>query len=413
MNIAIVGGGAAGFFLAITLKQLVPKTNVTIFEKNSKVLSKVAISGGGRCNLTNSFQEINDLSKAYPRGDKLLKKAFKVFSHIDAYQWFESNGVRLVTQDDHCVFPHSQESQAVISCFLRLSKELGITVKTEHSVKSVNRATDNSQYELIFNDGTASRRFNRVIITTGGCPRAEGFDYIRDLGHEIVKPIPSLFTFNIPNDPIRELMGIVVENAIVSLQGTKLKASGALLITHWGMSGPAVLKLSSYSARLVSERLYRFPIFVNWINEQNCDLILKNLNSIVESNPQKLVSNIRPYDLSSRLWLFLLKKAEIPEDRRWNELGKKGVNRIMNILTTDEYLVHGKGAFRDEFVTCGGVSLDSIHHNTMESKTCENLYFAGEVLDIDAITGGFNFQAAWTTAHIAAKAISKKLLENQ
>ena len=404
MNIAIIGGGAAGFFLAINLKQLSPDTTVTIFEKNNKVLTKVSVSGGGRCNLTNSFAGINSLHQAYPRGDKLLKRAFRVFNHLDTYKWFEDMGVKLVTQEDDCVFPLSQNSNEIIECFQRLSKELGIIVKTSHNLSSI---TFEEKYALTFNqDNTRVQYFDAVAITTGGSSKVEGLNYLEALGHKIIPPVPSLFTFNIPEDPIRELMGIVAENTIVSLQGTNIKASGALLITHWGMSGPAILKLSSYGARIVNDKQYRFNILVNWVNEVNCDILTDYLNSIVSKNPNMKVSNVRPYDISSRLWLFLLNKAEIPLDRKWGELGKKGINKIMNRLSNDEYSVHGKGSFRDEFVTSGGVSLESINFNTMESKSCKNLYFAGEVLDIDAITGGFNFQAAWTTAYIAAKAIS-------
>lgn len=406
-NIAVIGGGAAGFFLAITLKQAAPNAKVVIFEKSPKVLAKVAVSGGGRCNLTNSFADISDLQRAYPRGDKLMKKAFSVFNHENTYAWFENMGVPLVTQDDQCVFPRSQSSQTIIDCFLRLSRELGISIKTEHTLKSI---TPGATYTLAFDEAHVDNQtFDAVAITTGGSPKAEAFGYLEALGHKIEQPVPSLFTFNIPSDPIKELMGIVVENATVSLQGTKLKASGALLITHWGMSGPAILKLSSYAARRVSEEQYRFKILVNWVNEVNCDTITNQLNAIALKNPQKLVSNIKPYDMSSRLWLFLLKKAEIPEERKWAELGKKGINRIMTTLSSDAYQVHGKGTFRDEFVTCGGISLASINPNTMESNTCKNLYFAGEVLDIDAITGGFNLQAAWTTAYVAALAMSKHI----
>lgn len=406
MNVAIIGGGASGFFLAVTLKQLAPSLNVTIFEKSTKVLAKVAVSGGGRCNLTNTFDQISDLSRAYPRGDKLLKRAFRVFDHNQTYSWFESNGVELVTQDDQCVFPRSQDSRSVIDCFLRLCAELGVCIKRSHTLKSI--AFD-TKYTLSFGEESiADQTFDIVAITTGGSPKAEGVAYIERLGHRIVAPVPSLFTFNIPDDPIKELMGIVVENATVSLQGTKLHACGALLITHWGMSGPAILKLSSYAARLVSERQYRFNIAVNWVGEVNCDKITDHLSSIALKNPQKQIYNVRPYDISSRLWLFLLKKAGIPEERKWAELGKKGINKIMNVLSNDTYAIHGKGTFRDEFVTSGGVSLESVDPNTMESKVCKNLYFAGEVLDIDAITGGFNLQSAWTTAYVAATAISSR-----
>lgn len=324
MNIAIIGGGAAGFFLAIHLKQLSPEIHVTIFEKSSKVLSKVAISGGGRCNLTNSFKEINDLSKAYPRGDKLMKRAFKVFHHEDTYRWFEEHGVSLVTQEDNCVFPRSQNSQSVIDCFMKLCKEHSIEIKTGHAVKTVvQKKEEKPTYELTFKDET-TRSFDKVAITTGGSQNMDSFNYIEALGHAIIEPIPSLFTFNIPNDAITELMGIVTENATVSLQGTKLKATGALLITHWGMSGPAVLKLSSYAAKLLKEKKYRFNILVNWTQESNCDAVIVNLNSIVNKNPQKLVSNIRPYDLSSRHWSFLLKKQESQRIDDGTKSGRKG-----------------------------------------------------------------------------------------
>lgn len=405
MKVAIIGGGAAGFFMAINLKLASPEAEVSIYEKSSNVLAKVAISGGGRCNLTNSFAEIKDLAKAYPRGAKLLKKAFKTFNHKDAYRWFEGNGIPLVTQEDECVFPQSQDAQSIINCFLHLSAKLGITIKKCHTLVAL---TKSDQYRISFGEAK-DQTADVVAITTGGSPKEQGLEYLRTLGHTIVPPVPSLFTFNIPSDPIRELMGVVVENALVSLQGSKLKASGPLLITHWGMSGPAILKLSSYAAPLLSEKEYDFNIQVNWVNEPNFDTVTDALNTLIAQNPRKLLANMRPFDISSRLWLFLLQKVDISSERTWGELGKKGVNRIVNVLSNDEYRVHGKGKFRDEFVTCGGVSLESIDPNTMESKQMKGLYFAGEVLDIDAITGGFNFQAAWTTAYIAAQAIAKRI----
>lgn len=405
MKVAIIGGGAAGFFMAINIKLTSPEAEVTIFEKSSKVLAKVAISGGGRCNLTNSFAEIVDITKAYPRGAKLMKRAFKTFNHQDAYQWFESNGVPLVTQDDECVFPRSQNSQSIIDCFLRLCKELGVTIKTSHTLVSL---TKSEQYTLAFSNAE-SQTADIVAITTGGSPKEDELEYLRELGHKIETPVPSLFTFNMPNDPIRKLMGTVAERVIVSLQGSKIKTSGAILITHWGMSGPAILKLSSYAAKIVSEKQYSFNILINWVNEYNCEAIADHLVSIIEQNPRKLLTNIRPYDISSRLWLFLLQKAEISQERIWSELGRKGINKIVNILSNDEYRVHGKGQFRDEFVTCGGVSTGSIEPNTMESRHAKGLYFAGEVIDIDAITGGFNLQAAWSTAYLSAQAISQTI----
>lgn len=412
MNVAIIGGGAAGFFLAITLKQLAPQARITIFEKSTKVLSKVAVSGGGRCNLTNSFEEIKDLKQAYPRGDKLLKRLFKTFDHKDTYKWFETHGVKLTTQTDHCVFPHTQDSQTIINCFLQLTQQLGIFIKTSHALKSIVPLKNNTAppvYELKFNNERIENQlFDLVAITTGGSPQKEGLQYLQELGHQIAEPVPSLFTFNIPNKNVRELTGTVVDPVIASIQGTKFKSTGALLITHWGMSGPAILKLSSYSARYIHEKNYCFNLAINWINETNTQAVAEELNRLMKISPQKKVSNIRPYDLPARLWEFLLQKAGIKEDKKWSELGKKDFNRIMNLLSNDEYAVNGKGAFREEFVTCGGISLDSIHLNTLESKICPNVFFAGEVLDVDAITGGFNFQAAWTTAYIAACSMSEK-----
>lgn len=411
MKVAIIGGGAAGFFMAINLKSIAPDADITIYEKSEKVLAKVAVSGGGRCNLTNSFAGITDLLKAYPRGDKLLKRAFRTFDHEDAYSWFEGNGVALVTQDDECVFPRSQDAQMIIDCFLKLSRQLGISIRTSHTLSSL---VSQGQYVLSFKEETAEDQIvDMVAVTTGGNSKEDAFAYLRELGHAIVPPVPSLFTFNIPGDPVRELMGTVAENAVVTLQGTKLKASGALLVTHWGMSGPAILRLSSYAARVVSESQYRFNILVNWVGETDCEQITGQLHALIGQNPQKLLANIRPYDLSSRLWLFLLRKAGISPERKWAELGTKGINKIMTVLSNDSYTVHGKGQFRDEFVTCGGVSLNSIDANTLESKHTRNLYFAGEVLDIDAVTGGFNLQAAWTTAYVAAQAMSARMHEGE
>lgn len=415
MNVAIIGGGAAGLFMAVTLKQLAPALCITVFEKKTKVLAKLAITGGGRCNLTNSFAEIRDLSRAYPRGDKLLKKAFRVFGPMQTYRWFEDHGVSLITQEDQCVFPRSQDANTVVNCLLERAKELGVRIRTSHTLQSIHY---NTHYTLCFREPEiADQNFDLLAITTGGCPKEEGFRYLEQLGHEIIAPVPSLFTFNLPNDPIRELMGVVVDPVLVTLQagkssGTKMQASGALLVTHWGMSGPAILKLSAYAARIVNEQQYNFQLQVNWVNETNEEKIAESLNALARMHPQKQIANLRPYNLSSRLWLFLLKKTGISEERRWAELGKKGINKLVNTLSQDVYTVHGRGSFKDEFVTCGGVSLSSIHSHSMESKACKNLYFAGEVLDIDAITGGFNLQAAWTTAYLAAVSIHQRCAES-
>lgn len=402
MNVGIIGGGAAGFFAAIAAKENYPDARVVIFEKSQKVLAKVKISGGGRCNVTNGCSTIEELCNAYPRGGRSLKKAFHSFSNKDTIKWFESRGVPLVTQSDNCVFPVSQDSQSIIDCFLKEVKRLHIDIETGKGVKAIKPIND--QLELEFsNEDLQPRVFDKVIVTTGGSPKLEGLKWLEELKHKIEKPVPSLFSFNMPSESITDLMGIVVENTIVNIQGTKIKSEGPLLITHWGMSGPAILKLSSYGARVLSEIGYNFNVQVNWANEPNNEIVIDNLSVIVNQHSNKILSNIRPYALSERLWLFLLDKVDLPSNKKWGELGKKGINKLISVLTNDVYAVKGKSTFKEEFVTCGGVSLQSIDLNTMQSKVCKNLYFAGEVLDIDAITGGYNLQAAWTTGFIAGK----------
>ena len=402
MKIAIIGGGASGFFSAITVKENYPNSSVIIFEKSLQVLSKVKISGGGRCNVTNGCDSIAELCKAYPRGGKNLKKQFSIFNTKHAFEWFESRGVRLVIQDDNCVFPESQNSQSIIDCLVHESRSLGVEIRCGKELLGI--VPQNEKLELQFAQVEKNKHlFDKVIVAIGGIPKRKDLEWLEKLGHTIENPIPSLFTFNMPHETITQLMGIVVENALVSIQGTNLKSEGPLLITHWGMSGPAILKLSSYGARIVHDLQYNFTIRVNWVHEQNNDLVIETLQAIVNEHSNKLVTNVRPYDLPSRLWLFILEKCNVSFDKKWGEIGKKGLNKIMNCITNDEYKVNGTTTFRDEFVTCGGVSLESVNLSTMQSKVCKNLYFTGEVLDIDGITGGFNFQNAWTTGYIAGK----------
>lgn len=401
MQIAIVGGGAAGFFAAIAAKENHPQALVVIFEKSKNLLAKVKISGGGRCNVTNGCTSIKELSAAYPRGGRALKKAFRTFNNQHTMQWFESRGVPLVIQEDNCVFPVSQNSQSIIDCFLQQTKKLKIEIETGRGIKAIRRVGD--RLELVFTEGVPARTFDKVIATTGGSPQRKGLEWLEKLNHEIEDPVPSLFTFSMPAESITELKGIVVEKTLVSIQGTKLKAEGPLLITHWGMSGPVILKLSSFGARLLSEKGYEFKTQVNWVNEPNHDVVTDKLQGIVDEHTNKFLANFRPYFLPDRLWRYLLGKSDLSLEKKWGELGKKGLHKLVRVLTNDVYSVKGKTSFREEFVTCGGVSLNSIDFNTMQSKVCKNLYFAGELLDIDGITGGYNFQAAWTTAFIAGK----------
>ncbi len=401
MKVAVIGGGAAGFFAAIHAKINHPTAQVIIYEKSKKLLAKVKVSGGGRCNVTNGCTEIKELVKAYPRGGKKLKQAFRTFSTPDTMEWFESRGVHLVIQEDNCVFPVSQSSQSVIDCMMIEARTLGIVIEVTRGVKSIKRVGDN--LEVGFGDKCRAVLMDKVVVATGGSPKRSGLDWLAALNHKIEDPVPSLFTFNMPSESVKELMGIVVEKTLVSIQGTKLKADGPLLITHWGMSGPAILKLSAFGARLLSEIGYEFKVQVNWVNEVNNEVVLKVLKGIIAEHSNKILANYRPYLLPERLWHYLLKKSELPLKKRWGELGKKGANKLVSLLTNDIYAVKGKTTFKEEFVTCGGVSLESIDFSTMQSKVCPNLYFAGEVMDIDGITGGYNFQSAWTTGFIAGK----------
>lgn len=402
MNVAIIGGGAAGFFSAIAVKENYPGAGVIIFEKTKQVLSKVKISGGGKCNVTNGCTSISELCKAYPRGGKNLKKAFHTFNTSDTIRWFESRGVPLVMQDDNRVFPASQHSQSIVDCFLREAKRLKIKIESNKSVKAIKQPGDGLELEFL-DENPSTRQFDKVIIATGGSPKRQGLEWLEALNHKIEDPVPSLFTFNIPDDTITQLMGVVVENTLVNIQGTKIRSGGPLLVTHWGMSGPAILKLSSFGARVLSEMDYKFKLQVNWINETNHAEVMETLDNIIREHAKKKTSNFRPWLLPERLWLHLLEKCEISPDKLWGEIGKKASNKLVNILTNDLFEVNGKTTFKEEFVTCGGISLQSVDFKTMQSKVCKNLYFAGEILDIDAITGGYNFQAAWTTGFIAGK----------
>ena len=392
MRTAIIGGGAAGFFLAVNLKEMVPSMAVTILERSQHVLAKVEVSGGGRCNCTNSFAHVTDLSQVYPRGHRLLKRLFKVFDYRAGYQWFESHGVRLVTQEDDCVFPALQDSHAIINCFLSEAKRHQVEIRMGAKVNALDDVVD----------------YDFVAVCTGGSPQASGLKWLADAGHEIVKPVPSLFTLSIADRQLTELMGTVVEPVQVMIPGTKFRAEGPLLITHWGVSGPAVLRVSSYGARHLSEADYQVPLSINWTGCKEPE-VLEQLLSIVTHQPQKQLQTVAPCGLPARLWSYLLTKTLGERSKnRWQNLNQKELNRLVNTLTNDAYMTAGRAAFRDEFVTCGGVSLADVNPATLESRHVPNLYFAGEVLDIDGITGGFNFQAAWTTAYVVATAIKMK-----
>ena len=391
MKTAIIGAGAAGCFCAIELKRRLPDAAVDVFEAGNKPLAKVAITGGGRCNLTNSFEGISTLIEAYPRGDKLMRRVFSVFDHEDTWRWFENEGVKLVLQDDHCVFPASQDAMEIVNLLTLRMRQLGVRIFTGRRIERIKPLMD---------------EYDTVVVTTGGYPRKEGYSIFEGLDIELVPPVPSLFTFNLPSSPVRELMGTVVEDVSVSLAGTRFKASGPLLITHWGMSGPAILKLSSYSARFLSDNGYDATLLVNWTCGLHTDSTREMLQSMAEKNPLRLISNTHPESIPSRLWSYLVTKSNIREDARWAEIGSKGLNKLAETLSNDSYHIKGQSRFKEEFVTCGGVALTEINNKTLECKKHPGLYFAGEILDVDAITGGFNLQAAWSTGYLAALSIS-------
>jgi hypothetical protein len=399
LNIAIVGGGAAGFFAAINCKINYPNHQVTIYEKTTKVLSKVKVSGGGRCNVTNATYSISDLAKNYPRGNKQLKKIFTQFNPKDTVDWFESRGVPLITQEDKCIFPKSQNSQSVIDCFLNECKKLKIDILIKHHLVSLKKQND--KFTLDFK-GVELIKADKVIVTIGGQSKINGLTFLQELGHHIISPVPSLFTFNMPNEPITQLMGIVVESAQVKIQSTKLVDEGPLLITHWGMSGPAILKLSAWGARILEEKRYKFNVQVNWLKQFNFNELSTCLSSEIEVHKNKKISNQKIVHLPTRLWDFLINKIDLNLNKKWSELSKKEFNRLINVLQNDVYQVEGKTTFKEEFVTCGGVDLSEVNFNTMSSKLVSGLYFAGEVLDVDGITGGFNFQNAWSTGFVAS-----------
>lgn len=376
MKTAIIGGGAAGFFCAIRLKELCPETEVTIFERQRRVLAKVEISGGGRCNCTNTFAEVTDLKQVYPRGAQLLKRLFKQFGPEEAFAWFEHHGVPLVVQDDQCVFPKAQDSHAIIHCFLHESERLGVELKLGQKIE---------------HPETLLSIYDNVVVTTGG---GNG--------------VPSLFTFHIADEALHRLMGIVCPQALCSIPATKFRAQGPLLITHWGMSGPAILKLSSYAAIYLAEHHYKASLSVNWVGETNAEVVRAYIINIIQSNAGKIIDNVRVYGIHTRLWTYLLAKNQL-NGKRCNEIGKKGLNQLVETLTNDSYSIAGRSPYKDEFVTCGGIPLDAVDSRTLESKTTPHLYYAGEVLDIDGITGGFNFQAAWTTADAVARGIALKV----
>ncbi len=415
-RIAVIGAGAAGCFCAAELRRLRPEYRVDVYEAGPKALAKVAVTGGGRCNLTNSFEGIRSLAEAYPRGERLMKRLLKRFSQEDAWRWFESAGVPLVLQEDHCVFPQSQDAMDIVRALLRRMEGANLQLRTPvRRIETPDQVGGDGNDPIGGGDGNVmpgstghllvdGEPYDAVVVTTGGAPK--GLPMLDGLDLEWVPTVPSLFTFTVRDEGLRSLMGLVVD-ASVSIPGTAFKADGPLLITDWGLSGPAVLKLSAYAARHLHDTGYKAPLSVNWLSYNEAEA-REILLETAAGNPRKQVSNTPVAGLQARLWNHLNAKAGLRPDIRWAELGSKGLNKLVNTLTQDSYEMAGKTKFREEFVTCGGVALGNLDPATLESRRHPGLYFAGEVLDIDAITGGFNLQAAWTTAYTVARSIASK-----
>lgn len=377
MKAAIVGAGASGCFCAAVLHQLAPEIQVTLFEKGRIPMAKLALTGGGRCNLTNTFESAGDLSKIYPRGYQVMRRALKSFGPKQVMEWFENAGVRLKEEDNGRIFPCSDDAMEIVGAILRNMG--GAEIRTGCTIKSLDELNG----------------YDAIVLTSGGGTA----ELVRDKDIEIIPQTPSLFTFNLSDKSIRQMSGITLKDVSVSLSGTKFKADGDILVTHWGISGPAILKLSSYAAVYLAENGYHATLSINYH--------IGDIEQTRQTNLQKLVRSTHPDEIPARFWEYLIGKSGLRPDIRWAEMGSKGLNRLRNTLSDDKYEISGKGNFKDEFVTCGGISLDEINPNTMESQKCPGLYFAGEVLDIDAITGGYNLQAAWSTAYLAARSIAE------
>ena len=397
-DIIIVGGGAAGFFTAINIVEKNPKLKVAILERGGDVLQKVRISGGGRCNVTHACFEPNELVKFYPRGEKELRGPFHQFCSGDTIEWFEKHGVELKTEADGRMFPVSNSSQTIIDCFLKATQKLGIAVLTGQSVQSIFKKENEWKIET----KTENYLAEKLILATGSNPKI--WEMLQSFGHAVITPVPSLFTFNIKDSRIKELPGVAAL-ATVKVKDTKLTSTGPLLITHWGMSGPAILKLSAWGARILHDKNHQFTIFVNWLNDADKEDVEKKLKALKQEHAKKAVSKKSPFELTNRLWENLVLASGIEAETKWADLSKIQLQNLTNQLTNGTFQVNGKSTFKEEFVTAGGIDLKEINFKTMESKLHKNLYFAGEIVNIDAITGGFNFQNAWTSGFIVATSI--------
>jgi predicted Rossmann fold flavoprotein len=412
-TLLIIGGGAAGFFCAVNAARINPSLKVIIVEKTGKLLTKVKVSGGGRCNVTHACFEIPALIKKYPRGTNFLKKTFHQFNTSHCVNWFQERGVKLKTEADGRMFSITDSSQTIIDCLMQEANKHEVEIIMNAEVKGIEVLSSNPEikseekkFKVLFsNFGFIHSDF--ILVACGGYSKSSMFNWLKEPGHSIEDPVPSLFTFNMPLNAITKLMGVVAENTSVKIIGSKLSEEGSLLITHWGMSGPAILKLSAWGARELANKNYHFNIIVNWVPKYNEQSLREEWQQIRTRHSAQKISNRNPFALPNRLWIYLLNECGIKEDVRWTDLAGKEQNKLIKNLTAQEFEVRGKTTFKEEFVTCGGIKLSEVDANTMQSKVVPNLYFAGEILDVDGITGGFNFQHAWTSGWIAAQSIAK------
>lgn len=410
MRLIVIGGGAAGFFCAINAASMAKDLEVVLVEKTNKILSKVKVSGGGRCNLTHSCSSIEEMSRCYPRGSKFLKKTLHQFFVPDTIEWFEKHGVQTKTEADGRMFPVANTSQVVIDCLIKEANRLNIRILLNREVKNVLK--ENGRWKVFYANDT-DQYADFICIASGGFPKANQFGWLENTGHHFVMPVPSLFTFNIPDHPIRSLMGISVPQTRVRIKACKLSEAGPLLITHWGMSGPVILRLSAWGARELFEKGYHFNILVNWLPAWNDQSVRGAILRMRKESGSGLTGARSIFSLPQRLWIFLLESAGIEPELRWAELNSRQTNQLIVMLLFMEFPVNGKTTYKEEFVTAGGIELSEVDHNTMESRLNTHLFFAGEILNVDGITGGYNFQHAWTSAYIAARAIAERAMSSQ
>lgn len=403
-TLVVAGGGAAGFFCAVTAARLNPALKVILVEKTGRLLSKVRISGGGRCNLAHACFSIGEMVRKYPRGSNFVKKTFHQFFTSDTVRWFEERGVPTKTETDGRIFPVSDSSQSVIDCLLREAALFRVEIRLHHEIRKIQPGNDSGGFKIFFSNGLENDA-DYICIASGGYPKTSMFEWILATGHSIEEPVPSLFTFNIPGNSISSLTGISVPSATLKISAESLKEAGPLLITHWGMSGPAVLKLSAWGARILHKKNYRFEIRVNWLGDRNEQVLREEMQNLRETSGARKIRQKNPWSLPQRLWEWLLETAGIG-DIHWADLPGKLQNKLIQLLTGQSFIVEGKTTFKEEFVTAGGLNLSEINPQTMESRILPGLFFAGEVLDVDGVTGGFNFQHAWTSGFIAGKAIA-------